>query len=84
MGYNPISKIAELKVGDRIRLLQLIDDPDPIPVGTMGVVTEIHVHSDWAQIEVDWDNGRRLMLVSPPDRCVRDDQRLGGEDLLAS
>ncbi len=81
MDFNPNPKIAELKVGDHIRLLQMVIDPDPIPVGTMGVVTEIHIHTDWIQIEVDWDNGRQLMLVSPPDRFVRDDQNLHADDL---
>ena len=61
-------KIAGLKVGDRIRLIQMIDDPDPIPAGTNGTVTEIHIHSDWTQIDVSWENGRMLMLSSPPDK----------------
>ncbi len=69
MDFNPNSRIAELKVGDHIRLLRMADDPDPIPVGTMGVVTAIHNHSEWAKIEIDWDNGRKLML-SIPDDCV--------------
>jgi hypothetical protein len=68
MPYNRNLGIAGLKVGDRIRLIQMVDDPDPIPAGTLGVVTEVHVHSGWSQLEVSWDNGRALMLVSPPDR----------------
>jgi hypothetical protein len=68
MQRNRMSKVAGLKVGDRIRLVHMVDDPDPIPAGTMGTVTEIHIHSDWAQIEVSWENGRALMLVSPPDK----------------
>ena len=68
MQRNRKPKIASLKVGDRIRLIQMGNDPDPIPAGTIGSVTEIHIHSDWTQIEVSWENGRKLMLVSPPDR----------------
>ena len=68
MQRNRKPKIAGLKVGDRIRLIQMIDDPDPIPAGTIGTVTEIHIHSDWTQIDVSWENGRKLMLVSPPDK----------------
>ena len=68
MQHNCKPKIAGLKVGDRIRLIQMVDDPDPIPAGTIGTVTEIHIHSDWTQIEVSWENGRNLMLVSPPDK----------------
>ena len=67
MQRNRKPKIASLKVGDRIRLIQMGNDPDPIPAGTIGSVTEIHIHSDWTQIEVSWENGRKLMLVSPPD-----------------
>ncbi|WP_442510560.1 DUF4314 domain-containing protein [Novipirellula sp. SH528] len=57
--------------GDRIRLLTMPDDPDPVPIGTTGTVRAIsHVSSRpaFTQIGVDWDNGRRLMLTVPPDR----------------
>ena len=67
MHRNVATSIAGLKVGDRIRLVSMIDDPDPIPAGTMGVVTAIHIHSDWVQLDVSWESGRMLMLVSPPD-----------------
>ena len=64
--------------GDRIRLLAMSDDPDPIPVGQLGTVVSVSRHGGgkdaWHQIDVAWDNGRTLMLVSPPDRfeIVRD------------
>lgn len=57
--------------GDRIRLLAMHDDPDPILVGQTGTVVGITHHGggndEWFQIDVSWDNGRTLMLVSPPD-----------------
>jgi hypothetical protein len=57
--------------GDRIRLLQMQDDPDPIAPGTTGTVVSARRHGvgedSWAQIDISWDNGRSLMLVSPPD-----------------
>ena len=60
------------RVGDRIRLLEMSDDPSPIRVGQEGTVVGIHRIGDkpdsWHQIDVAWDNGRTLMLVSPPDR----------------
>jgi hypothetical protein len=59
---------TRLKKGDRIRLVSMPQDPDPIPVGTIGTVSEIHIHSHWVQIEVSWENGRMLMLSSPPDK----------------
>ena len=60
--------IADVKVGDRIRLIEMADDPDPLDAGATGTVTAIHVHSGWAQLEVDWDCGRSLMLTLPEDR----------------
>lgn len=57
--------------GDRVRLVSMSDDPDPIHVGQVGTVVGVGCHgggkSAWFQIEVSWDNGRTLMLVVPPD-----------------
>ena len=56
---------------DRVRLVAMYDDPDPIPVGELGTVVSVSRHGGekdvWHQIDVAWDNGRTLMLVSPPD-----------------
>ena len=58
--------------GDRIGLVAMPDDPDPVPPGTTGTVTSVEQHGTgrnaWLQVEVDWDNGRKLMLTTPPDR----------------
>lgn len=57
--------------GDRIRLVAMHDDPDPIQAGqtgTVGDVRRFEYPQTWHQIDVAWDNGRTLMLVSPPDR----------------
>ena len=54
-------------VGDRIRLIHMPEDPDPIHEGSLGTVRAIHPHHGWTQIEVDWDNGRQLMLSMPDD-----------------
>lgn len=58
--------------GDRIRLLAMIDDPDPVPPGTTGTVTAVRPcgsgRDAWLQVDVDWDNGRKLMLAVPPDQ----------------
>ena len=61
---------CNLKAGDRIRLLSM-DDPDPIPAGTTGTVVAVYPQSDWTQVDVDWDNGRSLMLSIPPDRIEK-------------
>jgi hypothetical protein len=55
------------KVGDRIRLIHMPEDPDPIPSGSLGTVCAIYPHHRWMQVEVDWDNGRSLMLSLPDD-----------------
>ncbi len=60
-----------LKPGTRIRLVSMTEDPDPIPAGATGTVRGFHEHRCgrdlWQQIDVHWDNGRQLMLVTPPD-----------------
>jgi hypothetical protein len=60
------------RAGDRIRLVSMQDDPDPVQVGQVGTVVSVSHHGGgkdaWHQIDVAWDNGRKLMLVSPPDR----------------
>ena len=61
---------TQLKQGDRIRLVSMTQDPAPIPVGSLGTVRAVHNHRDWIQVEVDWDNGRKLMLSLPEDRVA--------------
>ena len=58
---------TQVKKGDRIRLVSMPQDPDPIPVGSLGTVVAVYHHRDWSQVEVDWDNGRSLMLSMPED-----------------
>ena len=68
------SKDADMtgpRPGDRIRLLAMPDDPAPIPPGTSGTVRSVKRHdidpNAWLQVDVDWDNGRSLMISVPPD-----------------
>jgi hypothetical protein len=65
--------ITNIKAGDRIRLILMADDPDPVPVGTSGTVAGVYPHGDWTQVDVDWDTGRSLMLSIPPDQVERID-----------
>jgi hypothetical protein len=59
------------KPGDRIELIRMPDDPHPVATGTRGTVTNVNLvklgREEFTQVGVDWDDGRSLMLVSPPD-----------------
>jgi hypothetical protein len=43
---------TNLKAGDRVRLVSMADDPDPIPAGATGTVARVYPHSDWTQVDV--------------------------------
>jgi hypothetical protein len=60
-----------LKSGDRIRLISMTDDPNPIIAGTTGTVAGAYPQNGWTQVDVDWDSGRSLMLTMPPDLVER-------------
>jgi len=50
--------------GMRVRLINMIDDPNPIPNGTEGTISLIE---GAGIIHVNWDNGRRLGLIPNVD-----------------
>ena len=58
--------------GDRIRLIAMPNDPDPIPPGSTGTVRSARQcgsgQDAWFQVDVAWDNGRKLMFSVPPDQ----------------
>ena len=58
--------------GDRIRLIAMPDDPDPILAGSVGTVISATT-GRFAQIEVEWDtqpdgSRRTLALIPGVDR----------------
>ena len=53
--------------GDRIRLIGMGDDPEPIQIGETGTVVDVARYGAGKSAWFQWDNGRTLMLVSPPD-----------------
>lgn len=59
---------APCSEGDHIRLTKMPNDPNPIPVGTKGVVTKVMKSWDgkW-HISVKWEIERSLALIAPVD-----------------
>lgn len=55
-----------LQPGDRVQITGVMpDDPDPLPVGTTGTV--VRLLDSGRQADVDWDNGRALLLLVDVD-----------------
>ena len=66
----PTEEIVEVlrkryPAGTRIRLLDMSDDPNPVPVGTKGTVKGV---DDNASLLVKWDNGQSLSVIHMIDR----------------
>jgi Domain of unknown function (DUF4314) len=61
--YSHLQHPAPVPPGTRIKLIHMGDDPDPIEPGALGTVTG----GSGAQLFVDWDNGRSLILALPYD-----------------
>ena len=64
-----------LKLGDKIKLLAMPQDPDALPAGATGTVTWQNPYrgsgEQWTQYRVAWDaphEKRSLMIVIPPDQ----------------
>ncbi len=53
-----------LRPGSRIRLIAMVDDPDPIPAGATGTVLAV-TEGPYAQIDVAWDNSSRTLSLVP-------------------
>jgi hypothetical protein len=70
----------DIEVGDRVRLLHMPDDPNPIPegsVGTVRLITDLHfLNEKQVQFLITWDNGRNLSCVCPPDIL----EKVSGDD----
>lgn len=61
------------KEGDRIELVLMGDDPDPIKVGTKGTIIKVNFLPSWneTQVSVKWDNGRTLRVLLPQDKIKK-------------
>lgn len=59
--------MTPIRKGDRIRLLSMPDDPDPIAVGATGTIESV-TEGPLGQVHVRWDSGRSLSLIPGVDR----------------
>lgn len=57
-------------IGDRIRLIDMPDDPDPLPEGVEGTVVMVIEWNGAEQIAVAWDDGQQRGLTVPPDSFI--------------
>lgn len=67
--------------GDRIRVVSMPDDPDPLPAGATGTVRYANTvrdpRGDFVQYDVAWDaphERRGIMPIVPPDILTYADQ----------
>lgn len=58
------------RVGDRIELTCMGDDPYPIGPGAQGTITGFCAYPGCEQVWVRWDNGRGLHLIPGDDIWV--------------
>ena len=68
MGCKERIDMLRPQVGDRVRVIGVMDDPDPLPVGLEGTVTYVTpASSSFQQYQVDWDESRRSLMLLPHD-----------------
>ncbi len=69
---DPRNHPAPCAIGDLIELLEMPEDPCPIPVGTkgrvMGVQQLVWHHGAEFQIMVEWEIPRSLSMIHPKDK----------------
>jgi hypothetical protein len=65
------------KEGDRIEMVFMGNDPNPILAGTRGTVISVD-KTPWndTQVGVKWDNGRTLSVLLPEDKIVLIDKSM--------
>ena len=60
-------KQTAVAAGIRVRCVAM-NDPQAVPVGTLGTVVGCTTMGVWLRISVNWDNGSYLALAVPRDR----------------
>ena len=61
--FIPSTPSTDPRVGKRVRLIEMKDDPNPVDPNSEGTV----VHAGGGVLNVDWDCGRTLGLVEDVD-----------------
>ena len=62
-----------VQAGDRVKLMAVFNDPDPLMIGEEGTVMAVDGYglgdSHWKVLDVCWDScpAKSYTLVSPPD-----------------
>ena len=67
LGGQVTVQTPSVKPGDRVRLIHMPSDPDPILPGALGTVVAV-CGGDFPQIQVAWHDGRSLALLPGIDQ----------------
>ena len=73
MNEVAVRRLREKYTGKTIELIGIMEDPQPIPVGSRGLCTGV---DDMGQLLMRWHCGRSLSLIPGVDsfRIVEDEQ----------
>lgn len=77
----PVDQNKTPKEGMRIRLISMVDDPNPVPPGTEGTIRLI---DDTGTIHVNWDNGRTLGVLPNVDKYQLLESSSGASEIKSS
>ena len=74
-----VVSVSGFAPGDRVRLVEMPNDPCPIEAGSEGTVERVsgpfakdgtRGFHGYFQLSIAWDSGRTLSCVVPPDRLT--------------
>jgi transcription antitermination factor NusG len=57
-----------MRAGDRIEMVGMFHDPDPILPGEKGTVLRVRPEGQETVLSVKWDSGRSLNVLLPFDK----------------
>ena len=62
--FDTMGEAPQELIGSRIKLIEMVNDPDPVPPGTEG---KIYWQGAGA-LNVEWDNGRNIAVLEGVDK----------------